>query len=313
MKILVTGASGFIGKALCNALLEYGYLVRGVYRSYKKVNPKIESVFIDDINGDTNWDDALKEIDVVIHLAARVHVMKENLADPLAEFRKVNVDGTLNLAKHASATGVKRLIFLSSVKVNGEQTVTDKPFTESDIPFPLDAYGVSKYEAELGLLEIANNTNMEIVIIRPPLVYGVGVKANFAKLLQTVKKGVPLPLGNINNKRSLVYIDNLTSLILCCISHPNASNQILLVSDGNDISTSELLRVCAEALGVKSHLFFMPKKLIENIARLVGKKEIAERLLENLQVSITKANQLLGWKPPITLKEALTKTAQGFD
>ncbi len=208
---------------------------------------------------------------------------------------------------------VKRFVFISSVKVNGEYTQLDKPFTEIDTPNPQDPYGISKSEAEQGLMLIAQKTGMEVVIIRPPLVYGAGVKANFASVMEMVSRCIPLPLGAIHNKRSFVYIDNLVSLIVKCVDHPAAANQVFLVSDGNDLSTTELLRGCANALGVRSRLLSIPQKLIEFLAALIGKKDVAQRLCGNLQVDITKARSLLDWKPPITVEEGLKATAIDFN
>lgn len=313
MRILVTGVNGFIGKSLCAELLRRECAVIAASRSVSACIEKVEWVVIDSINNETDWSQALHGVDVVIHLAARVHVMNEVANDPLDEFRKVNVNGTLNLAEQAVAAAVKRFVFISSVKVNGEYTQLDKPFTEIDIPNPQDAYGISKSEAEQGLMLIAQKTGMEVVVIRPPLVYGAGVKANFASMLQMVKRNIPLPLGAIRNKRSFVYIDNLVSLIVRCIDHPAAANQVFLVSDDNDLSTAELLRGCASALGVKSRLLPIPQKLIEVFAVLIGKKDIAQRLCSNLQVDITKARRLLDWKPPITVEEGLKATAIGFN
>jgi nucleoside-diphosphate-sugar epimerase len=264
------------------------------------------------IDGFTDWSAALCEVNVVIHLAARVHMMNDTSVDPLAEFRKVNVAGTLNLAQQAAKAGAKRFIFISSVKVNGEHTELGKPFTEVAAANPQDAYAISKFEAEQGLLQIAQQTGMEVVIIRPPLVYGAGVKANFASMMRVVKRGIPLPLGAIYNKRSFVYVENLVSLILCCIDHSAAANQTFLVSDGQDISTTELLRGCADALGVKARLLPIPQRLIEILAVIIGKREVAQRLCGNLQVDISKARTLLDWTPPISLADGLKATAQGM-
>ncbi len=236
--VLVTGANGFVGKPLCLALFEQGQALRAAVRSENVQVENCEIGDIADISGQTDWRNALQGVKVVIHLAARVHVMKDASIDPLAEFRKINVEGTLNLAKQAAKAGVKRFIFISSIKVNGEHSDLDKPFTEADVANPQDAYGLSKYEAEQGLLLIAQQTGMEVVIIRPPLIYGPGVKANFKSMLHFVKRGIPLPFGNINNKRSFIYLGNLISLIMRCIDHPEAANQVFLVSDGDDLSTT---------------------------------------------------------------------------
>jgi len=269
-------------------------------------------IVISDISHATNWSTALSSVDVVIHLAARVHIMNDTSADPLAEFRKVNVEGTLNLARQAANAGVKRFIFVSSVKVNGEHTEAGKPFNENSVTDPQDAYGISKLEAEQGLLKISQETGMEVVIIRPPLVYGAGVKANFASMMRAVKRGIPLPLGAIHNKRSFVYVGNLVSMIMCCIDHPAAANQVFLVSDGNDLSTTELLCCCAEALGVKARLLPVPQKMLELGAALLDKRDVAQRLCGNLQVDITKARTMLGWTPPFSVAAGLKATALGL-
>jgi nucleoside-diphosphate-sugar epimerase len=312
LKILVTGASGFVGKSLTAQLFGQGHSVCAAVRSLSTTMEDTEIMVVGEVNGETDWAKALKDVDVVIHLAARVHVMAEHSANPLAEFRKVNVEGTLNLAQQAAKAGVRRFVYMSSVKVNGEHTEIDKPFSETDASNPQDAYGVSKCEAEQGLKRIAEETGMEVVIIRPPLVYGAGVKANFASMLRTVKRGIPLPLGAIHNKRSFVYVDNLVSLILRCIDHPAAANQTFLVSDGHDISTTELLLGCADALGVKARLLPIPQKLVEVCAAILGKRDVAQRLCGNLQVDISKARTLLGWIPPISVADGLKATAQGL-
>lgn len=308
-KFLVTGSNGFVGKALCAELQRYGNTVIGVTRAKAASNNHIEHLIIDSIDGAAKWSESLKCVDIVIHLAARVHVMADTAADPLAEFRKVNVDGTLNLARQTANAGIKRFIFVSSIKVNGENTAPGKPFTEDALPHPQDPYGVSKFEAEQGLLKIAQETGMEVVIIRPPLVYGAGVKANFASMMRAVKRGLPLPLGAIHNKRSFVYVGNLVSMIMCCIEHPAAANQVFMVSDGDDLSTTGLLRACATALGVRPRLLPVPQKLLQLGAALLGRGDVAQRLCGNLQVDISKARRLLGWTPPFSVEDGLKATA----
>jgi nucleoside-diphosphate-sugar epimerase len=312
LKLLVTGANGFVGKSLCSALHSQGKSVSIAIRANNSLPEYVNAVKVGVIDGDTDWAEPLNGVDVVIHLAARVHVMNEVASDPLAEFRHVNVHGTLNLAQQAARAGVKRFIFISSVKVNGEQTELGKPFTEVAAANPQDDYGISKYEAEQGLKRIAEETGMEVVIIRPPLVYGVGVKSNFASMMRVVNRCIPLPLGAIHNKRSFVYVENLVSLILCCINHPAAANQTFLVSDGQDISTTELLRGCADALGVKPRLIPIPQKIVDVCATLIGKRDVAQRLCGNLQADISKARTLLGWTPPISVADGLKATAQGL-
>jgi len=308
MKLLITGANGFVGKSLCAELRYQGHTVLAAVRSLDKQVVDVDKVLITSIGKETDWCSALQNVEVVIHLAARVHVMNETVVDPLTEFRKVNVDGTLNLAMQAAKAGVKRFIFISSAKVNGEQTELGKPFTEASAANSQDAYGISKHEAEQGLMRIAEQTGMEVVIIRPPLVYGAGVKANFATMMRAVKQGIPLPLGAIHNKRSFVYVGNLVSFILRCVDHPAAANQTFLVSDGHDLSTTELLQACAVALGVKARLLPVPQKFLELCLAVLGKRAVAQRLCGNLQVDISKAHTLLGWAPPISQTDGLKAT-----
>jgi len=308
MKLLITGANGFVGKSLCAELRYQGHTVLAAVRSLDKQVVDVDKVLITSIGKETDWCSALQNVEVVIHLAARVHVMNETVVDPLTEFRKVNVDGTLNLAMQAAKAGVKRFIFVSSAKVNGEQTELGKPFTEASAANSQDAYGISKHEAEQGLMRIAEQTGMEVVIIRPPLVYGAGVKANFATMMRAVKQGIPLPLGAIHNKRSFVYVGNLVSFILRCVDHPAAANQTFLVSDGHDLSTTELLQACAVALGVKARLLPVPQKFLELCLAVLGKRAVAQRLCGNLQVDISKAHTLLGWAPPISQTDGLKAT-----
>lgn len=311
MKTLITGASGFVGQAVCAALTAHQYDVIAAVRSDSHITC-CKSLTAGHIDGQTAWAFSLHDVDVVVHLAARVHVMNDTSVDPLAEFRKVNVEGTLNLARQAANAGVKRFIFVSSVKVNGEHTEAGKPFTEDITPNPQDAYGISKLEAEQGLLKIAQATGMEVVIIRPPLIYGAGVKANFASMMRAVKRGIPLPLGAIDNKRSFVYVGNLVSMIMRCIDHPAAVNQVFMVSDGHDLSTTQLLRGCAAALGVRARLLPLPQKMLEVGAALLGKRDVAQRLCGNLQVDITKARTMLGWTPPFSVADGLKATGLGL-
>lgn len=312
MKILVTGASGLVGKFLCKDLSRKNNLVVAALRSTIFVKSCAEQVKIKAIGSATDWSQALQDVEVVVHLAARVHVMNEVAVDALAEFRKVNVEGTLNLAMQAAKAGVKRLIFVSSIKVNGVHTLAAFPFTANDTANPQDPYGISKHEAEQGLFLIAQQTGMEVVIIRPPLVYGAGVKANFASMMRVVKRGIPLPLGAIHNKRSFVYIGNLVSLIVCCVDHSAAANQVFLVSDGCDLSTTELLQKCAVALGVKARLLPVPQKFLAFSLALLGKRAVAQRLCGNLQVDINKARILLDWVPPVSVEDGLKATALGL-
>ncbi len=251
-------------------------------------------------------------VEVVIHAAARVHVMHDESSDPLAEFRKVNVDGTLNLARQAAEAGVGRFIFISSIKVNGEGTPVGVPYVADGQAAPADPYGISKMEAEQGLRALAAETGMEVVIIRPTLVYGPGVKANFLNMMRWLHKGVPLPFGAIYNQRSLVALDNLVDLIVTCIDHPTAANQTFLVSDGEDLSTTELLRRMGVALGKPARLLPVPSRLLEAGAAMLGKQALAQRLCGSLQVDISKTRELLNWSPPVSVDEALRKTAEHF-
>jgi len=313
MIIFVTGLTGFVGKVLAKELvIRSGYTVRGVTRgriSQFPVNVKLSQV--NDIADNIDWRLNLHKVTTVVHLAARVHIMNDLAIDPLAMFRKINVYGTLNLARQAAECGVQRFIFLSSVKVNGEFT-SHKRFREEDTPNPQDPYAISKYEAEQGLLEISQKTGMEVVIIRPPLVYGPGVKANFLKMMRWVYRGIPLPLGAINNQRSLIALENLVDLIMLCIEHPAAANQIFLAADGEDVSAPELLTKLAFFLERSARLIPVPQKVLEATLNLLGKKDLAIRLCGSLQIDIIKARNLLGWNPPISLDEGLEKTAKWF-
>ena len=310
--VLVTGAQGFVGLPLSEALVKLGYQVRGAVRGNFHNKEGQETISVGDINGDTVWTEALVDVAVVIHLAARVHVMNETATDALSAYRKVNVEGTVNLAKQAVHAGVKRFIFISSIKVNGEGTVLGHPYCEEQAPAPVDAYGLSKYEAELALQQLAKDTGLEVVIIRPTLIYGPGVKANFKAMMRCLALGIPLPLGSIHNQRSLLALDNLIDLIQVCITHPAAANQIFLASDGVDLSTPELLTAMAVALGKTARLIKLPERLLMLGAKLLGKQAMAKRLCGSLQVDSSKARKLLGWQPPVSVQEALHKVAVAY-
>ncbi|WP_338720149.1 SDR family oxidoreductase [Herbaspirillum sp. DW155] len=316
MRILVTGASGFVGSALVRHLAtSSSYAVRASLRDSAgwDAPAAVEVVRGGALDAHTDWRAALAHVDVVVHCAARVHVMQEKAADPLQEFRRCNVDGTLNLARQAQAAGVKRFVFLSSIKVNGEHTRAGHPFTADDIPAPADPYGISKLEAEQGLLQLARQGAMDVTIIRPVLIYGPGVKANFLSMMRWVRKGIPLPLGAVtHNRRSIVALDNLVDLITVCLHHPAARNQVFLVSDGTDLSTAELLTRIARALGVPSRLLPVPLCWLQFAAAATGKRSVMQRLCGSLQVNQDKTLQLLQWHPPASTDAALRALADVF-
>lgn len=266
-----------------------------------------------DLSSKNDWTFALRDVGQVVHLAARVHVMNDESTDPLAEFRGVNVEGTVNLARQAAAAGVSRFVFLSSIKVNGECTELGRPFTADDVPAPKDSYGVSKHEAEQLLRQIAAETGMEVVIIRSPLVYGLGVKANFKSMMRWLARGLPLPLAAVtDNRRSLVALDNLVDLILTCLYHPAAANQTFLVSDGEDLSTAQLLKRMGAAMGYPARLFYLPPALMKLGANVLNKPGIYQRLCGSLQLDIAKTRHLLDWTPPVSVDEGLRRAAEGF-
>jgi len=314
--IAVTGATGFIGASLCGDLNSRGFAVRGVVRSLHSAIPAsgIDYVAVGSLGVDTDWSLALAGVECVIHCAARTHVTSETEADALKAFRYVNLYGSLRLAEQAADAGVSRFIYLSSIKVNGEQTISGARFCSGDKAFPEDAYGISKWETEQTLSVLAARTGLEVVIIRPPLVYGPEVKGNFLSMLGWLSRGIPLPLGAIHNQRSLVGIDNLVDLIITCIDHPAAANQTFLVSDDEDLSTTELLHRTRKALGkpAHAHLVPVPPSLLQFGAKLLGKQDIAQRLLGNLQVDISQTKKVLDWTPPVSLNEGLNKTAEWF-
>lgn len=311
--VLVTGATGFVGGALARHLVEQGCTVRGASRTALPSSAQGIESFIVDLTEPTDWAAALRGADSLVHCAARVHVMRESSADPLAEFRRANVEGTLNLARQAADAGVRRFVFLSSVKVLGESTPPDRPFLPDSPPAPQDAYGVSKHEAEEGLRQLSAATGMQLVIIRPPLVYGPGVKGNFAALVRMVRRGLPLPFGAIENRRSLVALDNLVSFVALCADpnrSPSAAGQAFLVSDGVDESTAGLVRKIASAYGRRPLLVPLPPSLIRMAAWLAGRQAAADRILGSLQVDSSKCGRLLGWKPVLTIDEQLRKMAR---
>ncbi len=306
--VLVTGGSGFVGSALIKRLLSEHREVLAVGRS--EVDLPVETIKVSSFSELGALGHELGSVDVVVHCAARAHVMKDDTQDSLAEYRKVNVDGTLNLARRASEAGVKRFVFVSSIKVNGEHTLPGSPFTENVAPAPEDPYGISKYEAEQKLQALSAENGMELVIVRPPLVYGPGVKGNFASMIRLMEKGLPLPLGAVGNKRSLVALDNLVDLIVTCVDNPAAANQTFLAGDGQDLSTTELLKGVANAMGRSARLLPVPAGLLMLGASMLGKRAMAQRLLGSLQVDISKAREVLGWQPPVSVEEGLARAVR---
>jgi len=307
--ILVTGATGFVGRALLARLLADQRRVRAAVRKPQATLPSdVHQVPVDDIGPDTDWRAALAGIDGVVHLAARAHVMRESCADAHALYRAVNTLGTLRLAEAAAAASVRRFVFLSSARVHGERS-TGTPFTEAGALAASDPYGRSKAEAERGLAALAATGGLEPVVLRPPLVYGPGARGNFARLVRFVARGVPLPLGAVHNRRSLVFVGNLVDAIVRCLEHPAAARETFMVSDGEDVSTPELVRRIARALGKPARLVPVPPALLRLGGRLVGRSDDIPRLLDDLVVDPSKIRALLGWSPAFTLDEGLRETA----
>ena len=305
--ILVTGSNGFVGSALCATLRARGVGVRAAVRK----SATNEQVNVGDLNGGTDWRLALAGCSTVIHLAARVHVMADTEQDPMRAYREVNVDATMNLARQAVQAGVRRLVFVSSVKVNGEATHA-QPFRSADIPMPGDPYGQSKLEAEQALQQYARETGLEVVIVRPPLVYGPGVKANFLNLMKLVRLGAPLPFGSIKNYRSMVALANLVDLLIVCTTHPSAPGEVFMVSDGHDLNTADLVRMIANAMRRRLWLVPVPPWLLAGAAKLVGKASIADRLLGTLQVDIENTQAKLKWEPVMAPQAAIDQTVAHF-
>ncbi len=308
MKVLVTGATGFVGNALGEHLATHGHIVLPAVRRKAGLT---NEVIVGNVDGATDWTFALSGCDVVVHLAARVHVMHETAHDPLAEFRAVNLAGAERLAVQAAAAGVKRLVYVSTIKVNGEET-PGKPFAEGDPPRPGGPYAISKWEAEQALQRVAATTGLELVIVRPPLIYGPGVKGNFLSLMRLVENGWPLPVGRCNNSRSLLGLGNFVNFLVLCVRHPAAAGQTFLVSDGEDLSTPELIRRLSAAMGKPPHLLSVPPSWLRVATRLLGRPGMYQRLCGSLQVNSGHARQALGWLPPETVSEGLMRTVEGF-
>lgn len=316
-RILVTGANGFVGSAFCRRLHSSGLLVRGAVRDREKFPQHADSEFkglewtvLHDRSPKDETRHALQEVSAVVHLAARVHVMSDDAVDPLSEFRRVNCDWTERLARAAALQGIRRFVYLSSIKVNGESTA--RPFTEQDLPNPQDPYGISKWEAEQALARVSSQTGLEIVVIRSPLVYGAGVGGNVLQLLRIIRRGVPLPLASVDNRRSLIYLGNLVDALACCVKDVRVAGQTYLVSDGEDLSTPELIRRLAKALGLPARVWPIPLSVIRWIGLVAGKQAMIDRLGGSLQIDSSKIRQELDWKPPYSVDQGLAETGAWY-
>lgn len=303
MKILVTGANGFVGRALCSHLHTFGH---SVVPAVRRASGIAGEVIVGDVEGASDWVPALSGCDAVVHLAARVHVMNDTARNPLGLYRTTNTEATLELARQAAQSGVKRFVFISTIKVNGE--ARNRPYLETDAPAPEDAYAISKWEAEQGLRQIGRETGLQVVILRPPLVYGPGVKANFLRLVQIIQRGWPLPLGAIHNRRSLLYLGNFVDAIQVCIEHPDAAGQTFLLDDGEPVSTPELIRALARAMGRPARLLAVPVGVLELAGALLGKRAAVARLTGSLYVDSSLIRSRLGWTPPFTMAAGLAAT-----
>lgn len=311
-RFLVTGANGFLGSNLCRLLKTREFHVTAVMRNADLSIMADDYVLVADINSSTDWSSALINVDVVFHTAARVHIMDDTASDPLAEFRRINTIGTEYLARSAAANGVKRLVYVSSIKVNGEETFGGRNYSEKNVPAPLDPYGISKWEAEQALHRVAKETGLEVVIVRPPLVYGAGVKGNFAQMIRVVERGIPLPLDSVHNQRDLVYLGNLVDALITCATHPAAAGQTYLVNDGESISTPQLVRGLAKALGKRCLVLPFPIAMIRLLASLLGKSAAVDRLTQSLVIDSSKIRRELKWQPPYTLQQGLQATADWY-
>ncbi len=309
MRIMVTGATGFVGRALCEGLIDRGHEVVATARRSIAIGKRAvvtRWITVGEVGLNTDWDAALERVDAVVHLAARVHVMHEATPDALMEFRKVNVEGTVRLAQAAEEAGVRRFVHVSSIKVNGEGG--DRPYREIDSPVPEDAYAISKWEAEQALHKIAQAGKLEVVVLRPPLVYGPGVKANFLTLINAVKKGWPLPLGAVQNRRSLLYLGNFVDALCLCVEHPSAPGHTFMIDDGNAVSTPELIRAVARSMGRPVTLLAVPIPILKWVGTLLGKRAAVSRLTGSLYLDSTAIRLYLGWRPPFTMAEGLAAT-----
>ncbi|MYL82542.1 NAD-dependent epimerase/dehydratase family protein [Desulfovibrio aerotolerans] len=308
-RVFISGASGFIGRACCARLVQSGFGVRAGLRKYCQLAEGVEPAIVGDLSGATQFSDALRGVDVIVHLASRVHMLRDTARDKLQAFRLVNVEGTLTLARQAALAGVKRFVFISSIGVNGTQTFAS-PFGPDDAPRPNSPYARSKFEAETGLRKIADQSSLEVVIIRPPLVYGPGAPGNFGVLIRLLQRGWPLPFGSVRNKRSYVFLDNLVDLIATCVVHSQAANETFLVSDGDDLSTPELMLRLGRFMDRPAKLVPVPPVLLRSGARILGRPEIYSRLCGSLQVDISKTISLLQWTPPISVNEGLRRASR---
>lgn len=313
--VLLTGSTGFVGRALALQISRNSHFLLSVALRAPREDVRIARQFVTgDLSATTDWSSAVAGQQIVVHAAARVHVINDDADHPLSVFRAVNVDGTLNLARQAARAGVRRFVFVSSIKVNGERTAVSVPFKPNDSPCPEDPYAISKHEAEVGLRQIAEETGMEVVIVRPPLVYGPKVKGNFATMLRWVQHGIPLPLGAVTeNRRSLVALDNLVDLLVVCMDHPAAANETFLVSDGEDLSTTDLLYRLGNVINKRARLLAVPPYFVQLGAKLLGKGDMVQRLLGSLQVDISYTCQKLEWEPPVCTDEGLRRTVEGLN